>query len=110
MYEDKEILEYMGYKNIFMGTVESYPSFESLLRQVGELQPERVVLAPFMIVAGDHAINDMSGDGEDSWKSRFEQAGYQVRCIQKGLGEYPQVRRILLKHVAVSVSKLEEAY
>ena len=105
-YQFKDI----GYKNIFMGTVESYPSFESLLRQVGKLQPERVVLAPFMIVSGDHAINDMSGDGEDSWKSRFEQAGYQVRCIQKGLGEYPQVRRILLKHVAVSVSKLEEAY
>lgn len=51
-----------------------------------------------MVVAGDHAINDMSGDEDDSWKSTFEKAGYEVECILKGLGEYPAVRQIYVKH------------
>ncbi len=50
-----------GYRNVFMGTVEAYPTFESLLRQVKELKPEWVILAHFMIVAGDNATNDLSG-------------------------------------------------
>ena len=97
-----------GYRNVFMGTVEAYPTFESLLRQVKELKPERVILAPFMIVAGDHATNDLSGEESDSWKSRFEEAGFSVRCILKGLGEYPAVRNIFLDHVSAAVSELEE--
>ena len=53
---------------------------DSLLRLVGSLKPSRVHLAPFMIVAGDHAHNDLAGDDADSWKSQFEQAGYPVIC------------------------------
>ena len=49
-----------GYKNIFLGTVEAYPSMESLMRMVKEYNPSKVVLAPFMIVAGDHAKNDIT--------------------------------------------------
>lgn len=97
----------MGFPNMFMGTVEAYPGFESLQRQLEPLHPKRVILAPFMIVAGDHAANDLSGEGADSWKSRFEAAGYEVRCVLKGLGEYPEIRRILLDHVADSMHELE---
>lgn len=89
-----------GYKNIFLGTVEAYPSLDSLLRQVQEQNPRSVVLAPFMIVAGDHATNDMAGDNPDSWRNKFEEAGFTVSCVMKGLGEYPAIRRILLRHVA----------
>lgn len=89
-----------GYKNIFLGTVEAYPSLDSLLRQVEEQNPRSVVLAPFMIVAGDHATNDMAGDNPDSWRNKFEEAGFTVSCVMKGLGEYPAIRRILLRHVA----------
>ena len=89
----------LGYHNLFMGTVEAYPSMDSLLRLVGSLNPSRVHLAPFMIVAGDHARNDLAGDDADSWKSQFEQAGYPVLCHLKGLGEYEGIRQIFLRHI-----------
>lgn len=92
----------MGYSNVFMGTVESYPSVLSLLKQLEAFRPEKVHLAPFMIVAGDHASNDMAGDAEDSWKNVFEKAGYQVECHLKGLGEYPGIRKLFLKHIKES--------
>ena len=52
-----------------------------------------------MIVAGDHAKNDMAGDDPDSWKEQFRSAGYQVTCHLKGLGEFPQIRKIFLRHL-----------
>lgn len=91
-----------GYSRIFLGTVEAYPSMESLLRQVKTLQPRRAVLAPFMIVAGDHAKNDMAGDDPDSWRCQFEQSGIEVTCILKGLGEYPKIRQLFLDHIKES--------
>ncbi|MCI7814192.1 MAG: sirohydrochlorin cobaltochelatase [Lachnospiraceae bacterium] len=91
-----------GYSRIFLGTVEAYPSMESLLRQVKLLKPRRAVLAPFMIVAGDHAKNDMAGKDPDSWKCQFEQAGIEVSCVLKGLGEYPKIRQLFLEHIRES--------
>lgn len=88
-----------GFPNIFLGTVEAYPSLESLLRQVKERNPRKVILAPFMIVAGDHARNDMSGDNPESWRYQFEQEGFDVECVLKGLGEYPLVQQMFLDHV-----------
>ena len=58
-----------------------------------------MILTPFMIVAGDHARNDMSGEDEDSWKNQFQAAGYEVDCCLKGLGEYPAVQNMLIRHV-----------
>ena len=89
----------MGYPNIFLGTVESYPGMDSLRGMIREYHPKRVILAPFMIVAGDHASNDMAGDDPDSWKSRFEADGYPVTCVLKGLGEYKEIRNLLIGHV-----------
>ena len=98
----------MGYRHVFLGTVEAYPSLETLLRQLGTFQPKKLILAPFMVVAGDHAIHDMSGEDEDSWRSQFEKAGYVVSCVMKGLGEYPGIRRIYLEHTEEAVRKLEK--
>ncbi|MCD8105819.1 MAG: sirohydrochlorin cobaltochelatase [Lachnospiraceae bacterium] len=95
----------MGYPNIFMGTVEAYPALDSLIRQVKEKNLEKVVLAPFMIVAGDHAENDLAGLEEDSWKSRFEKAGFAVTCVLKGLGEYAGVRELFLDHVLEAMKR-----
>ena len=92
-----------GFPNIFLGTVEAYPSLESLLRQVKERNPRKVILAPFMIVAGDHARNDMSGDNPESWRYQFEQEGFDVECVLKGLGEYPLVQQMFLDHVQDAV-------
>lgn len=88
----------LGYSNVFLGTVEAYPSLQSLLRQLHAFEPEKVHLAPFMIVAGDHARNDMSGEDPDSWKSRFEAEGFTVECHMKGLGEYQGIRQMFVRH------------
>ncbi len=92
-----------GYPNIFLGTVEAYPSMESLLHMIKEFQPRRVVLAPFMIVAGDHAQNDMAGDDPESWRCQLEAAGFPVTCVLKGLGEYKSVRKLFLQHVDAAI-------
>lgn len=73
---------------------------ETLLKMVSAYAPEKVILAPFMIVAGEHAKNDMAGEEKDSWYSRFCAAGYEVETVVKGLGEYPGIRRILAEHLA----------
>ena len=88
-----------GYKNIFLGTVEAYPSMETLMKIVKEYDPEKVILAPFMIVAGDHAKNDMAGDNPESWYNQFRAAGFQTETVVKGLGQYPGIRKILVEHL-----------
>lgn len=98
----------MGYANMHMGTVESYPSIENVINKVKETAPAKVVLAPFMFVAGDHAKNDMSGDDEDSWKSQFEKEGFQVECVVKGLGEYPEIRGLFMKHLRAAMEECKK--
>ncbi len=93
------MLKDLGYPNVFLGTVEEYPSLDILQRQVEEFHPKKILLAPFMVVAGDHALRDMSGESEDSWQRRFEGAGFLVECVIKGLGEYAGIRRIYVEHV-----------
>ncbi|MDD2959367.1 MAG: sirohydrochlorin cobaltochelatase [Lachnospiraceae bacterium] len=89
-----------GYSNIFLGTVEAYPRVDSLKRMLAAFAPRKLYLAPFMIVAGDHAKNDLSGEDESSWYRQFKREGYEVECILKGLGEYKSVRKIFLRHIA----------
>ncbi len=95
-------LDYMfkdlGYENVHVGTVEAYPSFASVLRLVKASDVKKVRLAPFMVVAGDHAMNDMAGGGEDSWKSLLEAEGYEVTCVLKGLGEYKGIQKLYAEH------------
>lgn len=88
-----------GYKNIFLGTVEAYPTMTSLIKMVKAYGPRKIHLAPFMIVAGDHARNDMAGDDPQSWYSQFVAEGYEVNPILKGLGEYPGIRKLFVDHI-----------
>lgn len=92
------MMQDLGYTRSFLGTVEAYPSLENLMDQVKASGCHKVVLAPFMMVAGDHAKNDMSGEEPDSWRCRFEAAGFTVRCLIRGLGENPGIRRMFLDH------------
>jgi len=94
----QQVMTDAGYANYFIGTVEAAPSLDDVLEKVKAGEYERVVLQPMMIVAGDHANNDMAGDEEDSWKSTFEAAGYQVECVLKGLGEYEAIQQLLVDH------------
>ena len=64
---------------------------------------KRVVLQPLMVVAGDHAHNDMAGEEEDSWKQRFEAEGYEVECVIRGLGEFPAIREIYVAHTKSAI-------
>ncbi len=94
-----------GCKNFFIGTVEGYPDLETVKKEVEAIHAKKVVLAPLMVVAGDHAINDMSGD-DDSWQQVFEAAGYETQVVLKGLGEYPFIRKIYLEHCVDCMQKL----
>ena len=87
-----------GHDNFFVGTVEAEPTAEDLVKLVKAAGYEKVVLRPMMIVAGDHANNDMAGDGEDSWKSVFTAAGFQVACEVNGLGELEAIQQLLAAH------------
>ncbi len=93
----------MGHTNVFLGTVEAYPDIDVLIEAVKSAGCRKVCLAPFLIVAGDHATNDMAGDAEDSWKCIFQKSGFDVQCILKGLGEYPSIRSIFVKHAKTAM-------
>lgn len=99
-----------GYVNYFVGTVEAEPTVGDVLELVKKTDARRVVLIPLMLVAGDHATNDMAGTEEDSWKGLFEQAGYSVTCLLKGLGQYPAVQEMLIGHVADAIAGPEFSY
>ena len=89
----------MGYKNVFVGTVEGYPELDDIIPMIKEYNPSKIRLLPFMIVAGDHATNDMAGDDEDSWKNVLLNEGFEVECIIKGLGEMEGIRQIYIDHL-----------
>ena len=93
-----------GKANYFIGTVEAAPSLDDVLAAVEATDATKVVLLPLMIVAGDHASNDMAGDEEGSWKDAFTKAGYEVECVLEGLGEYAGVQQILIDHAAAAIS------
>ncbi len=88
----------LGREDIFVGTVEGYPELEDVIPQLHRFGAKKVTLLPFMVVAGDHAVNDMAGDGEDSWKSVLQREGMEVRCLLKGLGEFPEIRDLYIRH------------
>lgn len=98
----------LGYHNVFVGTVEGYPELEEILPMIREYNPKKVLLLPFMIVAGDHAKNDMAGEESDSWKSIFKKEGYCVECILKGMGEFPEIREIFMEHIRDGLQEQEE--
>lgn len=95
----------LGYKNVFVATVEGYPELDDILPMVREYDPKKVILLPFMIVAGDHAKNDMAGDEDDSWKNIFVQEGYEVECVLEGIGEFPEIREIFMEHIENGLEK-----
>lgn len=78
-----------GYENIYIATVEAYPSLNNIIIKLKKKNYDKIILVPFMIVSGDHAENDMAGDEEDSWKVILEREGFEVSCILEGLGDEP---------------------
>ena len=99
------VLSEAGCEHYYIGTVEAEPSVEDVLESVKAGSYKRVVLRPLMIVAGDHANNDMAGDEADSWKSVFEAAGYEVSCVVEGLGQLPAIRQLIVEHAGEAMAK-----
>lgn len=100
VYSQMEMMMHAeGYENAFVGTVEGFPDLENVMSEVAAYGATKVVLAPFMVVAGDHANNDMAGDEEDSWKTAFIDAGYEVECVLEGMGQNEAIQAIYVEHV-----------
>ncbi len=104
----QDLLTEAGYTNYYVGTVEAEPTLDDVLNAVGEGTYKKVVLRPLMVVAGDHANNDMAGDEEGSWKTTFENEGYEVECVLEGLGELPAIQQLYVQHAQAAAGQLAE--
>ena len=102
----QSVLTEKGADNYYIGTVEAAPTLEDVLAMVRARDYLKVVLQPLMIVAGDHANNDMAGDDEDSWKSVFENAGYEVTCVLRGLGELEEIQTLFAEHAQAAMKSV----
>jgi len=100
-------LRLRGAESVFIGTVEGWPELEDCLAQLERGPWKKVLLAPLMLVAGDHAMNDMAGDAPDSWKSRLEAAGFAVRCRLEGIGMWDEVAALYLRHLTDAEEVME---
>lgn len=104
----QDLLTEDGYANYYIGTVEAEPSLEDVVEAVDAGEYTKVVLVPLMVVAGDHAHNDMASDEEDSWKTTFAEAGYEVEALLQGLGENEAIRELYVQHAQAAVDSLAE--
>lgn len=93
------VLRLTDYPGAYVGTVEGWPGIEDVIRQLKADGKQKVLLAPLMLVAGDHACNDMAGDEPDSWKSLLEAEGFTVRCHMEGMGNLPQIQNLYSAHL-----------
>ena len=92
-----------GKNNIFIATVDGKVTIKDVIEKMKGKGFKKILLKPFMIVAGDHAKNDMSSDDEDSWKTILKNEGYEVTSVLKGMGEYEFIRKMFM-------DKLEAVY
>ena len=94
-----------GYENAFVGTVEGFQTLEVVQAQAAAYGAKKIVLMPLMVVAGDHASNDMAGDEEDSWKVILTNAGFEVECVLEGLGQNEGVRAVYIDHIKAAMAE-----
>ncbi|MBR0093083.1 MAG: sirohydrochlorin cobaltochelatase [Lachnospiraceae bacterium] len=106
----QEALQVAGKENYYVGTVEAEPTLDDVMAAMDGKGYERVILEPLMVVAGDHANNDMAGDEEDSWKTVLTGEGYEVVCLLDGLGQIYEIQQLYVAHTkAVAESKVADA-
>ncbi len=102
-------MQQLGYENVFIGTVEGEPeetACESVIEKVQAAGYTTVILRPLMVVAGDHANNDMAGSDDDSWKPMFEDAGLTVDCQIVGLGGIADIQALYIAHTQAAIDSL----
>lgn len=86
-------LDIRGFKNVYIGTVEGFPSLYDVIGEIKDSPIKKAVLMPLMLVAGDHANNDMASE----WKTALENIGFETECVMKGLGEYESIRKLYVE-------------
>ena len=101
-------MEQLGYENVFIGTVEGEPedtACEAVIEKLKNAGYKKVILRPLMVVAGDHANNDMAGDDDDSWKSQFEASGVfdSIDTQIAGLGEIDAIQQLYVAHTQAAI-------
>ena len=90
----------MGYENIYIGAAEGEPDADTVLNLIQRKKNIKyIILIPFFFLMGKHALKDIAGSEETSWKNKFQQAGYQVEIVLKGIGEYPKIREYYVEHL-----------
>ena len=102
-------MQQLGYENVFIGTVEGEPeetACESVIEKIQAAGYTTVILRPLMVVAGDHANNDMAGSDDDSWKPMFEDAGFTVDCQIAGLGGIADIQALYIAHTQAAIDAL----
>lgn len=92
-------LRLTGYHGAYVGTVEGWPCITDVIGQMKADGKHSALLVPMMLVAGDHARNDMAGEEPDSWKSQLEAQGITVRCHMEGLGSLPKIQDLYCRHL-----------
>lgn len=97
----------MGHKHVHVGTVEGYPELPEVMEMMAPYQYKRIYMMPLMLVAGDHAQNDMASDEEDSWKTILEQQGYEAVPMLIGMGEMPEIQALYVDHLEQAMAKLK---
>lgn len=104
----QKVLLSKGKTDYYVGTVEAAPSLDDVINAVRKGNYRKVVLRPLMLVAGNHAVNDMAAsDDPESWYSRFTAAGYETECIIEGLGQIPAVRAIYTDHALRAIASIQ---
>ena len=105
----QELLTADGFENYYIGTVEAEPTLDDVIAAIADKGYTKVVLEPLMVVAGDHANNDMAAeDDPESWYSILTAEGYDVTCVLKGLGEIPAIRDIYVAHTQALIDSTEQ--
>lgn len=99
----ENMFRFLGAENVYVGTVEGFPNLDYVIKRLNKHNIKKVTLAPFMIVAGDHAQNDLAGDEEDSWKSILQSQGYKINVNLIGLGDLDCVCDLFFRHAKMAL-------
>ena len=98
-----------GRADYYIATVEASPTILDVMKKMEGKGYRRVVLRPLMVVAGDHACNDMAGDADDAWKTILEKEGYEVTAVLHGLGEDPAIQKIYVSHTQEAINTAQQS-
>lgn len=106
LYSQMALVLADSYKNVLLGTLEGYPGIDYVLSQLKKNKIKKVVTMPFLLVAGGHALEDIAGNGQCSWRTILECEGLDVEVRLRGLGDEEEIVKLFLKHTSDAMKKV----